>query len=106
MNDAHESGFPEISRLAYNLPPMLKDVQARNRKLHFGWVTVMHANQGRRASAAASANMIFVQDSNVSSPTPSQMKGDRRTHYAGAENNNVSGFQKGSVTVAHAAAPL
>ena len=69
-------------------------LQADQRELHFRRKAVVHANQRGRASAAAAADMIFVDDHDLSGFALRQMKCDGRTHDAGAENDDVGGSRQ------------
>ena len=67
-----------------------KICRAHQRELHFGRIAVVHADQRRGASAAALADVAFVDDHDFSCAPLGEVERDGRAHHTSAENHDVS----------------
>ena len=92
MNDTNKPGFAEFSRLADDVLPILKNVQADKGELDFRRKTVVHADESRRPPASTAPSVLFVEDNDAPSLAAGEMEGDRCSHNARAEDDEVGGL--------------
>src|SRR6266404_8619658 len=65
------------------------NMETHQRKLHLGWIAVVHADQRGRASTSSLTHVAFVDDRDFSRVSFREVKGDGRPNHAGPEDDNV-----------------
>ena len=104
LNNADKSRPPEVSWRSHNFLPVLKHAQADQGKFNFRRETVVHADQPGRSPASPAPDVILIDDDNLARLALRQMKRDRSTHHAGAENDHVRRLrQRTGIHKSHAA---